>query len=97
MAKKWIQKAVSHPGRLTRAAKKAGVSKRAMADKWSHSSDASKRGAGNLGLRFMKGGDIHGGKDKVSPNSMKGEALMGRNANLRHKQAYRSGAQDARE
>lgn len=55
----WIGGAVKHPGRLTRAAKSAGVSKREEAERWSHSSDPSKRGAGNLGLRFMKGGDIH--------------------------------------
>ena len=55
----WIQRAVKRPGRLTNAAEKAGVSKRQMASKWSHSSDPSKRAAGNLGKRFMRGGDLH--------------------------------------
>lgn len=60
MSDKWIQSAVSHPGRLTIAAKKAGVSKHEEAEKWAHSDDPSKRGAGNLGLRFMSG-DLHKG------------------------------------
>lgn len=56
----WIARAVKRPpGRLTNAAKKAGVSKREEANRWSHSSDPSKRSAGNLGKRFMKGGDLH--------------------------------------
>ncbi len=60
MAKKWIKKAVKHPGRLTNAASAAGVSKLQLAEKWSHSSDPSKRGAGLLGKRFIKG-KLHGG------------------------------------
>lgn len=55
MAKKWIGKAIKHPGRLTKAASAAGVSKLQLAQKWSHSSDPSKRGAGLLGKRFIKG------------------------------------------
>lgn len=56
---KFIQKAIKRPGRLTEAAEREGVSTREEADKWSHSSDPSKRSAGNLGKRFMKGGDLH--------------------------------------
>ena len=59
--KKWIQGAVKHPGRLTKAAASAGVSKLQMAEKWSHSSDPSKRGAGLLGKRFIKGKLHEGG------------------------------------
>jgi len=55
---KWIQGAVKHPGRLTEAARRAGVSKQEEAEKWSHSKDPSKRGAGILGKRFMHG-DLH--------------------------------------
>lgn len=59
MAKNWIQGAVKHPGALTAAAQRHGVSKRDEAERESHSSDPSVRARGNLGLRFMKGGDIH--------------------------------------
>jgi hypothetical protein len=55
----FIAGAISHTGALTRAAKSAGVSKRAEAEKESHSSNPSIRGRGALGLRFMKGGDLH--------------------------------------
>lgn len=65
----WIKGAVKNPGRLTRAAERAGVSKREEAEKWSHSDDPSKRGAGNLGLRFMKGGDIHKSKHPHVPKA----------------------------
>jgi len=58
--KKWIQGAVKRPGRLTKAAAAAGVSKLQLAEKWSHSSDPSKRGAGLLGKRFIKG-KLHSG------------------------------------
>jgi len=54
----FIAKAVKHPGRLTRAAARAGISKHEQAERWAHSDDPSKRGAGNLGLRFMSG-DLH--------------------------------------
>ena len=52
--KKWIQKAVKHPGALTRAAQEAGRSKLQEAEKESHSSDPHIRARGNLGKRFIK-------------------------------------------
>lgn len=55
----WIAGAVSHPGALTKAAKAHGKSKRAEAEKESHSSNPSIRARGALGKRFMKGGDLH--------------------------------------
>jgi len=55
MAKKWIQGAIKHPGALTAAAKKHGVSKLQEAEKESHSSNPKIRGRGNLGKRFIKG------------------------------------------
>jgi len=69
---KFIQHAIKHPGRLTEAAARSGVSKRQKAEEWSHSDDPSKRGAGNLGLRFMKGGDIHASHGHVSPSRKHG-------------------------
>lgn len=51
---KWIQKAVKHPGALTTAAKRHGVSKLQEAEKESHSSNPSIRARGNLGKRFIK-------------------------------------------
>jgi hypothetical protein len=54
----WIKGAVKHPGALTAAAHKHGVSKVAEARKESHSSNKSTRARGLLGLRFMKG-DLH--------------------------------------
>lgn len=51
--KKWIQGAVKHPGALTEAAERHGVSKVEEAERESHSSDPSIRSRGNLGLRFM--------------------------------------------
>lgn len=59
MADKFIQKAVKHPGALTGAARRNGVSKREEAERESHSSDPKLRSRGLLGLRFMKGGDLH--------------------------------------
>jgi len=53
--KKWIQGAIKHPGALTAAAKKHGVSKLQEAEKESHSSNPKIRGRGNLGKRFIKG------------------------------------------
>jgi hypothetical protein len=50
--KKWISKAVKHPGRLTAAAHRAGVSVPVEAKRWAHSPDKSKRGAGILAERF---------------------------------------------
>jgi hypothetical protein len=53
--KKWIQGAIKHPGALTAAAKKHGVSKLQEAEKESHSSNPHIRSRGNLGKRFIKG------------------------------------------
>lgn len=68
---RFIKAAIKHPGRLTNAAARAGVSKREEAERWSHSNDPSKRGAGNLGLRFMGGGDLHHGHKHVVPGRRK--------------------------
>ncbi len=55
MAKKhWIQGAVKHPGALTAAAKRHGVSKMQEAEHESHSSNPHVRARGALGMRFMK-------------------------------------------
>ena len=51
---RWIQKAVRHPGALTAAAKRNGVSKLQEADRESKSSDPSIRARGALGRRFIK-------------------------------------------
>lgn len=59
MAKAWIQGAIKHPGALTAAAARHGVSKHQEAEQESHSSDPSIRARGALGLRFMGGGDLH--------------------------------------
>ena len=56
---RFIQSAVKHPGALTRAARESGRSKREEAEKESHSPNPSIRGRGALGLRFMRGGDLH--------------------------------------
>jgi hypothetical protein len=56
---KWIQGAVKHPGALTKAAAEHGKSKKEEAEEESHSKNPHIRGRGLLGLRFMKGGDIH--------------------------------------
>lgn len=55
MAKHWIQKAVRHPGALTRAAAAAGVSKKQEAEKEAHSPNPHIRARGILGKRFMSG------------------------------------------
>jgi hypothetical protein len=55
---KWIQKAVRHPGALTTAAKRRGVSKKQEAEQESHSSNPHIRARGILGKRFMNG-DLH--------------------------------------
>jgi hypothetical protein len=55
----FIQKAIKHPGSLTRAAERHGESKHQEAEKESKSSNPHIRGRGLLGLRFMKGGDLH--------------------------------------
>jgi hypothetical protein len=45
---------IKHPGALTKAAKKHGVSKLQEAEKESHSSNPSIRSRGNLGKRFIE-------------------------------------------
>jgi hypothetical protein len=55
LGKKWIQKAVKHPGALTAAAAEHGVSKLQEAETESHSDNPHIRGRGQLGLRFIKG------------------------------------------
>ena len=45
---------IKHPGALTAAAKKHGVSKLQEAEKESHSSNPHIRSRGNLGKRFIK-------------------------------------------
>lgn len=51
---KFIQKAIKHPGALTAAAKRHGVSKLQEAEKESDSKNPKIRGRGALGLRFIK-------------------------------------------
>lgn len=50
----WIKGSVKHPGALTAAAKKHGVSKLQEAEKEKHSSNPSIRARGALGARFIK-------------------------------------------
>ncbi|HEY2496555.1 MAG TPA: hypothetical protein VGK24_05760 [Candidatus Angelobacter sp.] len=52
--KKFIQKAVKHPGSLRAAAKRRGVSTLQEAQKESHSSNKHISARGRLGLRFIK-------------------------------------------
>ena len=54
MAKKWIQKAVKHPGALKRAAARAGRSTLQEAEKEAHSSNPHISARGRLGERFIK-------------------------------------------
>lgn len=49
---KFIQKAVKHPGRVTRAAKRDGLTVPEEAKKMSKSPDKSRASAGRLALRF---------------------------------------------
>lgn len=51
---KWIQKAIKHPGALTREAKASGRSKLQQAEHDSHSSNPHTRARGILGKRFIK-------------------------------------------
>jgi hypothetical protein len=51
---KWIQGAVRHPGALTAAAKRHGVSKLQEAKKEAGSSDPHIAARGRLGIRFIK-------------------------------------------
>jgi hypothetical protein len=60
MAKKFLQKAIKHPGALTAAAKKHGVSKLQEARKEAHSSNPHIRARGILGERLIAG-DLHHG------------------------------------
>lgn len=53
MAKDWESGAVKRPGREKRRAKEHGVSLHQQLERDAHSSDASLRGAGQLGLRFQ--------------------------------------------
>jgi hypothetical protein len=55
----FLKKAIRHPGALTAAANRRGVSKRQEAEKESHSSNPHVRARGILGKRLMKGGDLH--------------------------------------
>ncbi len=50
--KKWISKAIKHPGRETERAKANGVSVREQMETDKGSSNPSLRAAGNLGLRL---------------------------------------------
>lgn len=51
MAKKWISKAIKHPGRMQNAAKRAGMSTHAYMEK--HKGDSGSLGsAARLGLRL---------------------------------------------
>lgn len=54
MAKKWLQSAIKHPGKLTAEAKASGRSKLQQAEVDSHSPDPSKRSRGALGIRLIK-------------------------------------------
>ena len=45
MAKKWISKAIKHPGALTASAKRAGMSPMAFAEKHKHDSGTTGRRA----------------------------------------------------
>lgn len=54
MASKWIQGAVKHPGALTAAAKRHGVSKLQEAEREKHSANPKIRARGALGARFIK-------------------------------------------
>jgi len=57
--KKFLKSAIKHPGRVKKAAARAGISVHQEAEQMAHSSNKSVRGAGALALRFQKGGDLH--------------------------------------
>ena len=57
--RKWVQRAVSRPGRVTRNAKRDNLSVTQEARKMARSSDRSAASAGRLALRF-KGEAKHG-------------------------------------
>ena len=52
--RKWIQRAVKHPGVEKAKARRNGVSTHEQLERDSHSSNPKIRGRGNLGLRFEK-------------------------------------------
>lgn len=54
-----LKTAIRHPGALTRAAAEHGKSKKEEAEEESHSKNPHTRGRGLLGMRLMKGGDLH--------------------------------------
>ena len=54
MKKNWIAGAVKHPGALTEAARRRGLSKLEEAEVESHSTNPHIRARGVLGKRFMK-------------------------------------------
>lgn len=62
MAKGWIKSSIKHPGIEKNRAKEHGISTHAQLEKDSHSSNATLRARGNLGLRFERGGDLHKSK-----------------------------------
>jgi len=51
----WIQKAVKHPGALTKAAKERGRSKLEEAEAEKKSKNPKIRARGSLGARFIQG------------------------------------------
>jgi len=65
-SKKWISKAIKHPGRETRRAAEHGISVHQQMERDSHSKNPSLRGAGNLGLRLSKMHKGTGEKPKAS-------------------------------
>lgn len=50
--KRWIQRGIKRPGRVKRAAARAGVSVTEEARRMAHSGDKSRAAAGRLALRF---------------------------------------------
>jgi hypothetical protein len=62
MAKHFLQHVIKRKGRIINAAKRAGVSTHTEAERFAHSDDPSKHGAGELALRFEAGGDLHHGR-----------------------------------
>jgi hypothetical protein len=54
MKKKWIKRAIKHPGRETARAKEHGVSVHQQMEADAHSKNKSLRGAGQLGLRLSR-------------------------------------------
>lgn len=54
MSKKWISKAVKHPGVEKAKAKANGISTHEQLEKDAKSSDPKTRGRGQLGLRLSK-------------------------------------------